>query len=158
MAYGRGYEGSKYVQGRSTKEIARLIRQEIKKGISDGTYPKGLKVSVRYKSFSGGSSIDCDIVALPKGFRVYSRETSGSMGEAGARPEDLLNSPGQYCSKYSSELAELRGKLKAMVQAYRRDDSDAMVDYFDVNFYGGYFELSWEIEKSLRDNKSDVIV
>jgi hypothetical protein len=153
MAYGRGYEGSKYVQGRSTKEIASLIRQEIKKGIADGTYPKGLKVSVRYKSFSGGSSIDCDIVALPKGFRVYSRTI-----EAGARPEDLLNSPGQYCSNYSSELAELRGKLKAMVQAYRRDDSDAMVDYFDVNFYGGYFELGWEIEKSLRDNKSDEIV
>lgn len=133
MSYGKGFKGSKYVAGRPTKEIARFVRQDIKDGIKSGEFPKGLKCSIRYRSFSGGSSIECDVVALPSGFKVYNDEA---------------------LSSYSQEYLELQGKLKALVQAYRYDDSDSMVDYFDVNFYGGYFDLDYRFEAELRKRKS----
>lgn len=135
MSYGKGFEGSKYVAGRSRKEIASLIRQDIKAGIKSGDLPKGLKCSIR----CSGSSIDCDIVGLPAGFPVWNEAVGG----------------GHRCeSAWDPKFSELRNKLRALVQAYRYDDSDAMTDYFDTNFYGGYFDLSWKFERSLRDRKS----
>lgn len=135
MSYGKGFKGSKYVAGRSRKEIASLIRQDIKAGIKSGEYPKGLKCSIRLS----GSSIDCDIVGLPAGFPVWNEEFGG----------------GHRCeSMWDPKFSELRNKLRALVQSYRYDNSDAMTDYFDVNFYGGYFDLDYRFEAELRKRKS----
>ena len=48
-----GWAGENYRSGRSTKEIAEIIRTYLKEIYSD------CKWSVRYESFSGGSAIHC---------------------------------------------------------------------------------------------------
>ena len=65
------YEGKDYQKNKdlSTTEIAKIVRDELKK-----KYPTkdGYKFSVRSKYFSGGSSIDVDIKAVP--FKVMNPE------------------------------------------------------------------------------------
>jgi hypothetical protein len=57
----------------STPEHAKQIRSEIKAAIKAGRIPVGTKTSVRSDSYSGGSAIRVEIVAVPAGFEVLSR-------------------------------------------------------------------------------------
>lgn len=57
---------------------------------------------------------------------------------------DILSSPFEKDSKY---LEAVREYCKAYADSYNYNNSDIMTDYFDVNFYGGYFQTSWNYEQ-----------
>jgi len=121
-----GTEGSKYVATKtmSTTEIAVAFRADVNAAIKAGELPKGLRLSVRTKYFSGGSSITVDITALPSGFRVLS--------------DDYLRNPIR-CAPWQSKTEEAKAliaKLEGLLNAYNFDNSDSMTDYFHVRFYG----------------------
>jgi hypothetical protein len=143
--YGEKYEE---VKNLSTTEIAARIRADIKLArkveaklgapagaevaVVDGlgalaAMPKTIKVSVTRDYFSGGSSIDVRIYNLPEKGWGYVRETDNW-----GQPRWVPN-------------AELRGIIKALETIhgwYNFDGSDAMVDYFNVNYYGGV-DVDW---------------
>lgn len=143
VSYGAKYEQVKHL---STTEIAKLIRADIKLArkvetklgtaagadiaIVDGlaalaSMPKTIKVSVRSEYFSGGSSIDVRVYNLPeKGW--------GYVHEEYPRPHWT---PGAELSAILDALAEIH-------RAYNYNGSDAMVDYFDVNYYG-HVDVDW---------------
>jgi ribosomal protein L9 len=135
--------GAKYRRDMGCKEIAVRMRQDVKDAIARGALPKGLKVSIR----SDHNSIDLRVVALPEGFRVMSDKAASWAKQFPARRWDY---PGDAIDQQSPELRVLMDALRQIHGAYNRDNSDSMVDYFDVNYYG-YPELDW----ALRDARQE---
>lgn len=123
--------GSKYDSKLSTKEIAALLRTELKAAVKAGKFPTGTKFSVRYRSYSGGSSIDISVTALPAGFALHNPE----------RVRFEVEHPHEYVVDFhypifTPEAKALLASVKAMMDAYNYDRSDIQSDYFDVAFYG----------------------
>lgn len=121
--YGNKYEATKSL---SKTEIAKCIRADIREAIRDEKLPEGMKVSVRTKFFSGGSSIDIRVTALPVAFPLVEvDDRDGSKYGAW-----------KHGYGYTDEAKALRRALKAISDAYNYDGSEIMVDYFHVRFYG----------------------
>lgn len=117
--------GKKYSRGMDVKEIAALVRGEIKAAVKSGELPKALKASVRIDRYSGGRSIDVKLTC--PGLKVYSVPRL-----LADRDEPNVYSGLNWMSDEASEVTK---KVKAMLDAYNFDGSDTMTDYFHVNFY-----------------------
>lgn len=142
IRYGARYEEVKHL---STTEIAKRIREDIKLArkvqaklggaeiaLPDSlsalaTMPKGMKVSVRREYYSGGSSIDVRVYNLPEQGWGYVQE------------KDMWGQPRWVPG---GELKAILDALKEIHRAYNFDGSDAMTDYYHVN-YGGHVEVDW---------------
>lgn len=137
------FVGSRYDKNLSTKEIAALVRQEIKQEVKAGTLPKA-KYSVRMDYFSGGSSIDVVIRELPfpilneKRIEREARDPNHRFQAYGSEPY------------YTEQAAALLEKIKVMLSAYNFDDSDSQTDYFHVKFYGDV-KFDWQEERVERE-------
>jgi hypothetical protein len=107
---------TQYVEVKNNTE---LLRKEIAKEVR--SYLKArfpfVKFSITTRSYSGGGSIDCDIVASP-----FEKDSI------------YLKAIQEYCKNY--------------INSYRRDDSDSMTDYFNCNFYGGYFQIDYDYSQT----------
>jgi hypothetical protein len=151
-----GWKGSKYELGRSTKEVAALVRAYVKE-----VYPT-YKFSVRYSSASMCSEIHVELKESPvdiyKAYDELTKEDKYGAGY-GATLRGKLESNGFLdCSKGWTEEAFKEAALKAWaesdfykvyndvtsaviadvnreVNSYKLDDCDSMIDYFHVNFY-----------------------
>jgi len=137
ISYGPRYEQSKHL---GTKEIAALFRQDVKRAIACGDLPKGLRLSVRIERFSGGSSINVTVKAVP--FPLLNPEALRFENE---RPHTYHTLP-----RYTSLATLLLAKLKAMVDAYNYDGSEIQVDYFHVRYYS-HVSIAWEAEKAEKE-------
>lgn len=122
--YGEKYEATRKMD---TTGVAKLFRADVKAAIKSGTIPAGVKLSVRTEYFSGGSSIDVKIRALP--CRLF----SGERGPTGM-------------AKYNPGAEAIRDRLRSMLDAYNFDGSDHMTDYFHVRFYGEVV-FDWEFAR-----------
>lgn len=134
--YERTY-GDKYDKALSTKDVAARVRAEIKAAIASGDLPK-MKVSTRYESYSGGSSIrvsitDADFLVINP-VRYYLEKNSANWSVARDIPW------------HTAKATEVLAKLKAMLDAYNHDGSDSQSDYFDVNFYG-FVGIDWDLDR-----------
>jgi transcription antitermination factor NusG len=120
--------GRKYDSKLSNKEIASRIRQDVKNAISKRKLPNGLKVSVRYQSYSGGSSIHLNVTAWPPGFNWLNP----------AWVKLIVAEPHRYheVERYTPKAKEILKKLEEIHGAYNHDGSDSMSDHFDVKYYG----------------------
>lgn len=136
--------GPKYEARLSTKEVAARVRKEIRTAIKTGELPKGLKVSVRYESFAGGSAIRVAVTAW-QGGRILNPERLRLEWED---PHAYVTD--RDCPRYTPEATALLEKLSSYAEAYKRDNSDSMSDYFDVNFYGGEAAFEYELEDAER--------
>ncbi len=129
----RRWYGAKYDRSLSTPECAKRFRADVKAAILAGDLPKGLKLSVQCDSYSGGSSIDVRIKALPFAALNPGRESA----HADQQP------------RYTPRTSALLKTLEGMLGAYNHDGSDSQSDYFDVKFYGRV-EVSSDLECSER--------
>ncbi len=119
----KGWFGSKYDKDMDIAETAKRVRADIKAG-----FP-GVKVSVKISRYAGGRSMTLRVTGLPKG--MYPLNPQRVVFEAqspNAYPPD--NMP-----RYTAAASKLLSDLSAVVDAYRRDQSDIQTDYFSVNFY-----------------------
>jgi hypothetical protein len=130
--------GKKYDAKITSKEVAVRIRQDIKTAIVAGRLPKGLKVSVRYEHYSGGSSIDLKVTAWPEGFSWLSPEWCIANTEHQDQYQDM--------PRYTDEAKVVMETLKGIHEAYNHDGSDIMTDYHDVKYHG-MVSVDWELEK-----------
>lgn len=148
----RGY-GYKYSeqQGKSTAEIAALMRRDIKHAIADGLLPGApVKYSVRTETYSGGASIRIRVQGWADAWQPCDGYKPGEVRVAG-RGRDLCRN--QFCAERvkltgdtvaGAEPHDVLGPegqaammtLERIHGAYNHDGSDSMVDHFDVNYYG----------------------
>lgn len=130
--------GSKYDKARGLRlaDIAKLMREDIKlarkiglKAAGPGALatidpignaPASIKYAVRTQTYSGGGSINIIIKGIPADW--YTVETDDR---------------GDAYPVASAALNALRDELRLIHEAYNYNGSDLMVDYFDVNYYGG---------------------
>lgn len=112
------FEGSKYRQTTHLPrtEIAKLMRADVKAL----RLPKGFKVSVRCKQYSGGGSIDIRLTAVPEGFLLIASVSDDYMQRRTLTPA----------------AQRILDDLKSIHSAYLYDDSDSMTDYFNCRYYG----------------------
>lgn len=130
-----GWYGAKYDPKRSLTDIAKMIREEIKllrkignlESDSAVAIPSpiadmsaGIKVSVRQPHYG---SIVITLSGIPAEW--------GWM--RGVDPRDFWR---KECWLHTPALESLMTELRTLMSAYRYDRSDAMVDYYDTNFYG----------------------
>lgn len=108
------------------KDIAALLRKELKT-----RFPE-----VKFSITSTYNTIDAYIKASPYGREhVYKDRRTGEPDEYGYfEDSDELNAVQAYC--------------KALADSWNYDDSDSMTDYFDVHFYGGYFQIAGNYEQT----------
>jgi hypothetical protein len=104
-----GFKGPKYQGYRKVTEVAADVRRDIKDAVANGELPSGLKFSVKSDS-RGTNAVRVRVSGSPKTRDDYGRLT----GEAKA----------------------IYDKVDSIVNAYNRDNSDIMTDYFDVDYYG----------------------
>lgn len=116
---GHGWQGKKYDPQMSIKEIAENIRKELKE-----KFPQ-CKFSVRKEEFSNGCSITVSLMAAP--FDPFSDEHDKKHGYHQVNHFHIDYLPKEACTVLS-EVVDI-------VNSYNYDDSEAMFDYFDKNFY-----------------------
>jgi len=104
-----GFKGPKYQGYRKVTVVAQDVRRDLKDAVANGELPQGLKFSVKSDS-RGTNAVRVRVAGLPKTRDDYGRLT----GEAKA----------------------VYDKVDSIVNAYNRDNSDIMTDYFDVDYYG----------------------
>jgi len=107
-----GAKGEKYIGRRPNKEVAVDIRRDLKSAQESGQLPAGLKFGV--KMGSGGSSITVTV-----------------KGISNPRVRDDLGR-----DVTSPEAKAVYDKVDRITNAYNRDNSDMMTDYFDTDYYG----------------------
>ena len=103
-------------------EIAKRMRKAIKEELP------GVKASVRIDRFAGGSSIDIRVKAGP-----FSIEPLQPRDEW---ERDNLIPRRPWKENHDPALCEAMEKIKEIHGRWNRDNSDHMVDYFDVRYYG----------------------
>lgn len=145
-----GWKGERYEAGRSLKEIAQLVRAYVKEFFPD------YRFSVRTHYASMCQKLLIDMKEAPAAiFKTYEemteedihnciriatrnsewRLTSWTKDEAKAELERIWSTRG---TSYKCLTDRTRATVKAVdeyVNSFNYNDSDAMIDYFDVNFY-----------------------
>lgn len=140
--YGARYEETRSM---STTDVAKSFRADVKAAIKAGDLPKGLKLSIRTKYYSGGSSISVDIVAFPG--RVLNAERI--KWDAENPHGTYYNCPESVRELHNGAVCATLAKLEAMLDAYNFDGSDSQVDYFHVRFYA-HVGVDYRLEKEER--------
>ena len=96
-------KGSKYEDGRNVKDIAVLIRKDIKKAQSIGQIEEGIDTRVRSTCQSGKNYIDVEIVNVPYGFRVF------------------ITNPHEFRKK-TAKMQDILDKLRGIVDEYKLEE------------------------------------
>ena len=138
-----GCKGDNYEPGRDITDIAKLVRAELKK-----IAPK-CKFSVRIQRYAGGQSMNVHLMTAP--FEVFTSDNKYSSGRGSQLSKYQLKEdyPGRSngdCNGYrlTKEAWEVLQETVKIVDSYRYDDSDGMIDYFSTNFYP-HFEIGrWD--------------
>ena len=127
-------KGLKYEQVKNLdiKEIAKLIRKDL----SD-KHPN-FKFSVTISRFSMGRSIDIEIKEINFCFLNPKKDYKN-------RDDEPI---------YSEKGLELLESVQNIVKQYNYDNSNSMIDYYDVNFYSNVrysYELREKNEKEIKE-------
>jgi hypothetical protein len=135
----------------TSKDVAAMLRQKLKV-----FYPE-CKFSVRYSSYSGGSSIGITLLSSPFAawktwdelteveqlrYSDNGRRTRAEFEKMQAYGNKQINQywindeDGEYTIK--PEVRDILRDVANYVNQYNYDNSDSRVDYFDVHFYVDY--------------------
>ena len=150
---GHGWEGKMYRDDFTTKDIAENIRYILKK-----QYPK-CKFSVSKQSYSGGSSISVALIKSDKNpFAIPNIEVCQKSSLYGTAEEKLASwkltlenghhGINQFYIKNDFYLNDFGQEIMIfandLINSYNFDDSEAMIDYFHVNFYSHLSIGKWD--------------
>jgi len=102
-------------QWRTSAEVARLLRADLKAAQQSAALPPTAVFSVRSESFAGGQAVRVEIRNLPD-------------------PEILDDHP-DYPHRLNRDARELERTVRRMANAYNRDASDRQSDVYDVHYY-----------------------
>lgn len=120
--------GKLYDEKRTTKEIAEIVRRQIRLEARMGLLPEG-KWSVTMDRYAGGSSIT--ISFLPEDDELFARAyfNRDRIVHEAERPHEYSAIP--YRSRFGTVLV---ARLEQMLADHNHDGSDPMRDIYDVKF------------------------
>lgn len=111
------FQGSKFqaTKGMDLRDIAKMVRSEIKTAIKSGALPAGIKASVTIDRYSGGQSLRVKLSGID--------HRSGA--SFGVEPKYWLTRDAYAAESLCDEI----------VSAYNRTERDAHTDYSNARFY-----------------------
>jgi len=127
--YERHY-GYLYDRDRTVKDDAANIRRHIRSLVKGGMLPADWTYSVRYRTFSGGCSIDVQATS-PR--PIYAADPRSQEWELHAETGEHVHA---WIDKYTRQARAVRDALTDLHNGHNHDGSEIQVDYFDVKFYG----------------------
>lgn len=148
---GYGWEGEKYGQIRDIKDIAKEIRTRLKD-------LKDCKFSVTIDRYTGGQALHISLMAAPfeafgklpedycclvrnreRGYLEESTHACKERGNTQLNPYSFTDTEKESRINNGAVLTReawlVMRRAKEIAQEYNYSDSDAMIDYFNVNFY-----------------------
>lgn len=144
------FEGSRYAETRDLdiREVAKLVRKDIKAAKKAGKLPKELKTSVRISRFAGGQSLDVRLSGIPA--------LNPSYLCALARDPYNHSAVRYHIPRLLPAMTEAQKLIKGIVSAYNMDDSDSMTDYFCNRFYSDV-EVDWKHRSAEREQHQPLV-
>jgi len=127
---GYGVQGSNYNSKLSLKDIAKLIRGQLKK-----EFPT-CKFSVVTEYYSMGCSLHVSLMESP--FKVSKDENFNGhlqLNEYQFINESEVERQINNGYKITPQLFYIMNKVVYIINSYNYNDSDPQIDYFDTNFY-----------------------
>jgi hypothetical protein len=149
--------GEKYDNSLDVKDIAKLMRAEVKKSIKAGIIPKGTKVSVRIERYSMGQSIDINVKEFP--MQAMNMWRVKFMEDYPHRCLSDIPSEHPAYEMWTPIAKRTLNELKRIQGLWNHDGSDTMTDYFDVNYYGdaGFdYRLEYAQRDKIKESVSSV--
>lgn len=149
-----GWAGENYNSSLSNKEIANIIR----------AYVKSVHPAYKFSITQDYLSISVAIVQGPvkayKSRAEWNEEERSEAQYTELRLANLGNTPEEiekHLAKcfLTDEVKKVVDDVNAMVNSYRMDDSDSMIDYFHTNFYftGGVTIGTWQKPYTVKEYK-----
>lgn len=151
---GCGWEGKTYDRNLGIKDIAKIVRKQLKQ-----EFP-ACKFSIRIQHYSGGQSLHIDLMEAPfeailkQGSIIdnefVSTEDQGYKETKGytqlnqyafqdpyddIRPKGVSVPGWNNGTQLSREAWDTMKKVYEIARGFNYDDSDGMIDYFNTNFY-----------------------
>ncbi len=131
--------GPKYDKNLDIKEIAKLLRVDIKRAVGDGELPD-VKYSVRIRRFSGGQSMDVSIKTwdgptLNRRALELEHETRKGAEVLGVEKYRTLCAEMRDTERMVPELLKAIKALGRLAGQWNHDGSEIQVDYWNVNYY-----------------------
>lgn len=131
---GYKFVGRKYKQTENMKisEIAKLVKKEL-----DIRFGDVAKFSVVSDVYTGGASINVTITDIT-GFNPFTETYTQSL-KNNELYEDFYSRTRDEWNRVqitTDELKKIIDESESVINQYRMDDSDSMIDYFHSNFYG----------------------
>lgn len=133
------WQGAKYVSGREPREIARLIREEIKSEVKAGRLPSWLRVGVRSEWSGHAKSIDITVKGAPT-FELWS--TARARFDARPARETYGVTPPAMLTQAARDIV---AAVEAVANRFGYDKSDLVTDYHNSAFF-----LSVDFDGALR--------
>lgn len=151
-------------------QIAKAIRSDIKTAQAEGLLPTRWTYSVRSRSYSGGCAIDVSVRDCTDAWQPCDGSKPGSRHTFPDGSSVATGCPDPWCAArndpayayaarshdvLTEEAIAAKMTLDRIHNAYNHDGSEAMVDYFDVRYYGSVdFEsasgAAWRLEEKAR--------
>lgn len=126
---GQEWKGAKYVAHRDIKDIAKDVRADIKKALPE------LKTSVKIDRYTGGQALTVKILASPEPLKNPAYDSDFKWGVRCGRITSWPASDNIKLEYLTDRGQVVEEQLESIINAYNRDDSDSMTDYFDRAFY-----------------------
>lgn len=136
QGYGQGVltTGSKFTGHRGVTEIAKDIRDELKKATEANYLPAGLKYSVTTAKFAGGQSVDVRVQGVEDADRTHGSTSLDRWGQLDTLPE----------------FKQLEARVESITDAFNRTDIDSMSDYFNASYYS-HVRVETDSERQFRE-------
>lgn len=117
------FYGSKYTGFQPAAQVSKQVRADLKTAQKAGEIPGDIRFSVKSQSYSMGQSVRVEVQGRSAERIWYYEDVEYPAGFT--RPERRMH----------AEAKEIEKRVFAIANAYNRDRSDSMVDYFDVMYH-----------------------
>lgn len=148
------FVGSNYIDGASTKEIAKLIRTELKKQFPKCKFSVTktiIKINCTLMQAPFEAVKPVDIKAVDEIFHLENPYNETREAISNRWDDDYKKQKTHFNQYYIKENKFLTDEAKQVMQkaveiidSYNFDDSDSMTDYFHCNFYSEVDLGKWD--------------
>lgn len=114
--------GSKYDETMSLGDVAKAVRDDLKRAVAAGVISHNVKVSVTQEKYSMGQCLNVRISGFPRSV-LFTRDESG----------DETRTPDQQ---------RMTEQLERIIDAYRKTTTDSHTDYWNASFARNVILLS----------------
>ena len=133
------WRGINYDPAMTIKDVAAVVRRELRRAVKAGTLGTATAVSVRYRTASMMQAIDVTIT-VPK--RYVDANTPGAIqaedrwGDRTWVVPDGHGVNGAAIQRIEPGARDAKAKVEAFLTTFTYNRSNVQVDYFDRRFYG----------------------